>query len=240
MIRVAAVLIAALLFLGPDVAVPEPARAGEPPTPADLRPDIEWRRIPFGAQRKRQMAAYSLRHNGQRTYRLTDPKAIVEHYTDGTSFDAAWNHFAANGPHLGERPGVCAHFLIDTDGTISQLVNLGIRCRHAIGMNWTAIGIEHVGTSARKVMGNDAMMRSSRRLTVWLMARFRISWGDVIGHAEILESRFHRERYASWRCLTHADFDHDEMRKYRRRLKGLARDLGVPIGAGPRWVDSGC
>ena len=50
---------------------------------------------------------------------------IVEHYTDGTSFDSAWNHFAANGPHLGERPGVCAHFLIDTDGTISQLVNLG-------------------------------------------------------------------------------------------------------------------
>lgn len=240
MTRAAAIVVAALLFLGSDVALPEPAHAGEPPNPSDLRPDIEWRRIPFGPQRKRQTAAYSMRHYGERTYRLTHPRVIVEHYTGGTSFDPAWNHFAANGLHLGERPGVCAHFLIDTDGTIHQLVNLGIRCRHAIGMNWTAIGIEHVGTSARRVLGNDAMMRSSRRLTVWLMARFGISWGNVIGHAEILESRFHRERYASWRCRTHADLDHHEMRKYRRRLKGLARDLGVPVGAGPRWVDSGC
>lgn len=59
MIRVAAVLVAALLLLGSDVAAPERARAGEPPSPADMRPDIEWRRIPFGARRKRQTAAYS-------------------------------------------------------------------------------------------------------------------------------------------------------------------------------------
>ena len=240
MIRAAAVLVTALLLLSSDVAGPAPARAGEPPAPAEVRPDIESRRIPFGARRKRQTAAYSWRHYRERTYRLSRPNVIVEHYTGGTSFDSAWNHFAANGSHLGEQPGVCAHFLIGTDGAIHQLVNVAIRCRHAIGMNWTAIGIEHVGSSARQVLRNDAMMRSSRRLTVWLMARFGISWGDVIGHAEILESPFHRERYASWRCRTHADFDHEEMRKYRRRLKGLARDLGVPIGSRPRWVDSGC
>ena len=239
MIRATAVVVAALLLLAADVAVPTAAEAGEP-APAELRPEIEWRRIPFGAQRKRQTAAYSLRHYGERTYRLTRPRVVVEHYTGGNSLDAAWNHFAANGRHLGELPGVCAHFLIDTDGTIHQLVNLGIRCRHAIGMNWTAIGIEHVGSSARQVLRNDAMMRSSRRVTVWLMARFGISWGNVIGHAEILESPFHRERYASWRCRTHADFDRDAMRKYRRRLKALARELGVPVGARPRWVDSGC
>ena len=236
----AAIVVAAVLILGSDVAGPEPARAGETPPPAALRPEIERRRIPFGAERRRQTAEYSRRHYGERTNRLRAPKVVVEHYTGGSSFDAAWNHFAANGTHLDEKPGVCAHFLIGTDGVIHQLVNLGLRCRHAIGMNWTAIGIEHVGTSARQVLRNDAMMRSSRRLTVWLMARFEIAWGNVIGHAEILESRFHRERYESWRCLTHADFDRDAMRKYRRRLKGLARDLGVPVGAGPRWVDSGC
>jgi N-acetylmuramoyl-L-alanine amidase len=240
MTRTAAVLVAALLLFASDVPVPEPARGGEPPAPGDVRPEIAWRRIPFGAQRRRQTAAYSWRHYRQRTYRLTDPKVIVEHYTGGTTFDAAWNHFAANGLHLGERPGVCAHFLIDTDGVIYQLVARWIRCRHAIGMNWTAIGVEHVGSSAGQVLRNDRMMRSSLRLTVWLMARYGISWGNVIGHAEILESRFHRERYPSWRCRTHADFDHGEMRRYRRRLRGLARDLGVPIGAGPRWVDSGC
>jgi beta-N-acetylhexosaminidase len=232
--RVFALAIASLLLLAGAPA------ASAAPSPADVKPAIVWKKIPFGAKRKRQMAAYSERHYGERTWRLTDPQVVVEHYTDGTSFDSAWNTFAANGRHLGEYPGVCSHFLIDTDGTIYQLVNLGIRCRHAIGMNWTAIGIEHVGTNARDILQNGPMMHASLRLTVWLMARFGISWGNVIGHAEILESPYHHERYASWRCSTHADWNHREMRIFRRRLKRTARRLDVPVGHGPRWVDSGC
>jgi hypothetical protein len=84
------------------------------------------------------------------------------------------------------------------------------------------------------------MMRASLRLTVWLMSRYGISWGNVIGHAETLQSPFHHELYADWRCLTHADFNRSEMRIYRRRLTRVAERLGVPIGAGPNWVDSGC
>ena len=229
-------LVLALAVLVPEV----PASAGDPPDPGTIQPEIEWKKIPFGAKRKRQMAAYSKRHYGERTYELTRPKVVVEHYTAGTSFDSAWNHFAANGTHLGEKPGVCAHFLIDTDGTVYQLVNLAIRCRHAIGMNWTAIGIEHVGTNARGILDNRRMMRASLRLTAWLMHRFGINVGNVIGHAEILQSPYHRERYEDWRCSTHADWNHGEMRIYRRRLKRVAQRLGVPLGAGPRWVDSGC
>ena len=39
---------------------------------------------------------------------------------------ARFNTFAANAPdvELDERPGVCAHFVIDRDGTIHQLVSL--------------------------------------------------------------------------------------------------------------------
>jgi N-acetylmuramoyl-L-alanine amidase len=230
------VLVLALAVLLPDV----PSSAGDPPDPGAIKPEIEWKKIPFGAKRKRQMAAYSRRHYGERTFELTDPKVVVQHYTAGTSFDSAWNHFAANGTHLGEKPGVCAHFLIDTDGTVYQLVNLAIRCRHAIGMNWTAIGIEHVGTNARGILDNRRMMRASLHLTSWLMLRYGINVGNVIGHAEILQSRYHRERYESWRCSTHADWNHGEMRIYRRRLKRVAQRLGVPLGAGPDWVDSGC
>ncbi len=234
--RAVAVLVAALLITGsrgtrrrgsrPLRATSSPRSSGSGSRSAPSGSD-RWPRTPGGT-------------TAQRTYRLRHPHVIVEHYTSGTSFDSAWNHFAANGSHLGEKPGVCAHFLIDTDGVIYQLVYPGIRCRHAIGMNWTAFGIEHVGTSAGRVLRNDRMMRSSLRLTVWLMARYDISWGNVIGHAEILQSPFHRERYESWRCRTHADFDRDEMRRYRRRLKRTAMNLGVPIGAGPRWVESGC
>jgi N-acetylmuramoyl-L-alanine amidase len=231
-----AILVLALGMLLPDA----PVSAGDPPEPGSIKPEIEWEKIPFGAERRRQTAAYSRRHYGERTYELTDPRVVVQHYTSGTSFDSAWNHFAANGAHLGEKPGVCAHFLIDTDGTIAQLVNLGIRCRHAIGMNWTAIGIEHVGTNAREILDNARMMRASLRLTAWLMLRYGIDVGDVIGHAEILQSPYHHELYDAWRCSTHADWNRREMRIYRRRLKRAARDLDVPIGAGPTWVESGC
>ena len=235
-LAIATVLAAALL-------VPETAGAvagGGSPDPATIHPEIVWKKIPFGAQRKRQMAAYSRRHYGEREWRLLDPQVIVEHYTAGTSFDPAWNHFASNGTHLGEKPGVCAHFIIDTDGTIYQLVNLGIRCRHAIGMNWTAIGIEHVGTNARGILDNRRMMRASLRLTSWLMLKYGINVGNVIGHAEILRSPYHHERYKDWRCSTHADWNRAEMRIFRRRLKHVANRLGVPLGAGPQWVESGC
>jgi N-acetylmuramoyl-L-alanine amidase len=229
-------LLAASVLCTPESA----AIALEPPRPADVRPDIVAKKIPFGALRKRQTAAYSLRHYGRRTYVLAHPHVVVEHYTDGTSFDSAWNHFASNATHLGEKPGVCAHFVIDTDGTIYQLVNLRIRCRHAIGMNWTAIGIEHVGTSAAQILGDRDMMRASLRLTAWLMLKDGISFGNVIGHAEILQSPYHHERYQAWRCLTHADFNRSEMQTYRRRLKRVAGRLDVPVGAGPQWVDAGC
>jgi hypothetical protein len=83
-------------------------------------------------------------------------------------------------------------------------------------------------------------MRSSLRLTAWLMARYGISIGNVIGHAESLRSRYHRERYRSWRCLTHADWLHRDMKVYRRRLRRIAVREAVPVGSGPDWVRSRC
>jgi N-acetylmuramoyl-L-alanine amidase len=201
------------------------------------KPPIVWKPIPFGARRRSETAAYSKRHYGQHTWRLTDPKVIIEHYTDGTSFSSAWNTFAANSPHLGELPGTCAHFIIDRDGTIYQLVRLRVRCRHAVGMNYTAIGIEHVGTSDHMVLSDFAQMHSSLRLTLWLMQKFGINIGNVIGHRESLYSSYRHELYTSWRCLVHADFPHWAMRKYRRRLHELADHRGVAVGKGPVWVN---
>ena len=205
------------------------------------KPPTVWDPIPFGAKRKRQMAAYSERHYGRRTWHLTDPHVIVEHYTDATSYAGAWNTFASNAKHLGEYPGTCAHFVIDTDGTIYQLVRLGIRCRHVIGLNQTSIGIEHVGTSDQMVLGDAAQMHSSLRLTLWLMARFHINFGNVVGHNETLYSPYRLELYPSWRCLVHADFPHWAMKKYRTRLRDLAARRGVPVGKGPVWTNKyGC
>jgi N-acetylmuramoyl-L-alanine amidase len=222
------------------VAVVAFAPAARAATAPQLKPSIAWKKIPFGRKRERQMAAYSKRHYGTRTWRLIDPHVIVEHYTDGNSFDGAWHYFAANERHLGEMPGVCAHFIVDTDGTIYQLVNLRKRCRHAVGMNWTAIGIEMVGTSDGQILRRHPQIRAALRLTLWLMAKFGIEVRNVIGHSETLNSPYHHERYASWRCLTHSDWLHGDMIKLRRRLRRMARRHDVRIGPKPRWVESGC
>ena len=184
------------------------------------RPRIRQTPIPFGTARKRQMKAYARRHYGLNTHLLREPRVIVQHYTASNSFSSAFNTFASNArdPELRERPGVCTHFVIDRDGTIHQLVDVRFMCRHTIGLNHRAIGIEHVGTSEAAVMGNRRQLAASLRLTRWLMAERGIERRDVIGHAESLGSRFHLERVKALRKRTHSDFQPRTMRRYRDRL----------------------
>ena len=196
------------------------------------KPRIVLKQIPFGWKRRAETAAYALRHYGIRTWRLEQPRVIVQHYTGSNTFASAYATFAADTPdtELGELPGVCAHFVIDRDGTIYQLVRLDTMCRHTVGLNWTAFGIEHVGTSDRQVLGNRAQLSASLALTVWLMSRYRIELRNVIGHNESLTSPFHRERYRAWRCQTHGDWRRASMRIYRAALSRLARSHAVPVG----------
>ena len=184
------------------------------------RPPIVWRKIPFGATRRAQMRAYSRRHYGTSTAALRDPKVIVEHFTASGTFGSAFNTFAANAPdvELHERPGVCAHFVIDRDGTIYQLVSLRLMCRHTVGLNDRSIGIEHVGFGDAEILGRPAQLRASLRLTRWLQARYGIRRRDVIGHAESVSSPYHHERVARLRTQTHGDFARPAMRRYRGKL----------------------
>lgn len=232
-----ALALTAGLWAGTVAAAPS---AGARATTPTLKPDIVRKAIPYGPRRKDQMAAYSKRHYGKRAWKLEAPSVIVQHYTAGLSFTSAWNHFASNNRWNGESPGTCTHFIIDRDGTIYHLVPLGVRCRHVVGLNHVSVGIEHVGTSNRMVLRDRQQMRSSLRLTVWLIAKYGVNVGDVIGHAESLEHPLHFELYRSWRCLTHADFPHRAMREYRSRLRDVATARGVRVGAGPAWGPSGC
>src|SRR6476659_6412870 len=148
------------------------------------KPHIVWRPIPFSATRRAETAAYAKRHYGIDTWQLRRPRVIVEHYTAGTTFASAYATFAADVPdsELHELPGTCAHFVIDTDGTIYQLVPTTIMCRHTVGLNYTAIGIEHVGTSDGEILSNPKQLAASLKLTLWLMATQHIQLRNVIGH----------------------------------------------------------
>jgi beta-N-acetylhexosaminidase len=191
------------------------------------KPHIVWKPIPFGPQRKAETAAYAEKHYGIHSWRL-HPRVIVEHYTGSNSFSAAWNTFAVDtpDPELGELPGTCAHFVVDRDGTIYQLVPLTVMCRHTVGLNYAAIGIEHVGTSDAEILRDRAQLRSSLELTAWLVGRFHIRIRNVIGHSESLSSPYHRELYTPWAHQTHADWKHLDMDVFRSKLRALLRADG--------------
>jgi N-acetylmuramoyl-L-alanine amidase len=169
------------------------------------------------------MAAYSLRHYGERTYLLSHPKVIVEHYTETTTAEAAFNTFAPDVPdsEFGELPNTCAHFLVEPGGRIDQLVPLRLRCRHTVGLNWTAIGIEHVGLSDQQILHRPAQIAASLALTRWLRCRYGIALRNVIGHNESLSSPYHRELVPAFAHQTHSDWNHADMQRYRALLARL-------------------
>lgn len=195
------------------------AIAGASASPPE-RPPIHWDPIPYDAQRKRDMRAYSRRHYGLNRAGLRKPKVIVQHVAVTSSYRAVRNTFIPNrpDPELKEKPGVCAHFVVDGRGKIHQLVPLRLMCRHTVGLNHTAIGIEHTGFKDEDILNNAKQLGASLRLTRWLKARGKIATKNVIGHNESLSSPYHRERVARLRKQTHGDFRRSSMKIYRRKL----------------------
>ena len=193
------------------------------PASAPPPPPIVRHYIPYPARRKQEMRAYARRHYGIDTWRLSDPRVIVEHVSVAGSTGAVFGTFAPDvaDPELHELPNVCSHFVVGSDGTIVQMVPVSIMCRHTVGLNYTAIGIEHVGFRDSDVLDNPRELRASLRLTRWLRCRFGISVRNVIGHNESLTSPYHRENVAALRRQTHGDWVRASMQRYRARLSRM-------------------
>jgi beta-N-acetylhexosaminidase len=183
-------------------------------------PAIHQWRIPFPQQRKNEMRAYARRHYGINSYTLTKPKVIVEHVAVASTAAATRNTFVPDrrDPELHELPGTCAHFVVDRNGAIYQLVSLKLMCRHTVGLNYTSIGIEHVGSSDGDVMNNSRQLTASLRLTRWLRCRYGIGTNNVIGHSESLSSPYHKENVERLRTQTHGDMTRASMQRYRKLL----------------------
>jgi N-acetylmuramoyl-L-alanine amidase len=213
-----AALICLLAATGGGPASASPARRAEPPRPRI----VQWP-IPYGHKRKREMAEYSKRHYGHYQWRLRHPHVIVEHMAEASTAEAVRNTFAPDvpDPELHELPNVCSHFVISHAGKIFQLVKTTIRCRHTVGLNWTAIGIEHAGFADSDVLDDRPQLRASLRLTQYLRCRYGIGVKNVIGHNESLSSPYHFELVPSLRDQTHGDWKHSSMRVYRRDLRRL-------------------
>ena len=206
----------------PTTAMPPPPPTIQPQGPP--KPRITEDRIPYGPTRLRQMAGYAYRHYGIRSHRL-HPKLIVLHFTasGAGSYPGVHAEFASDAPNMGELPGVCAHFVVDQDGTNYQQASLKVMCRHAIGVNDRAIGIEMIqaqGSSShwadQQILHRRPQIRSVLRLVRWLMFRYDIPKSRVIGHAMVNDSPFFHDR-EGWRN-DHTDWQRADVLELRRRL----------------------
>jgi N-acetylmuramoyl-L-alanine amidase len=219
-------LIAALIAIATVGAVAG-AGAGADPAPqagaAAAKPEIHKMLIPYPKHRKREMAAYSKHHYGQYKWRLNNPKLIVEHYAEAGSISAIFNTFAPDRPDVEfhQLPGVCSHFAVSASGAIYKFVPVSIRCRHTVGLNHVAIGIEHVGFSDQDILGRPAQLNASLQLTQWLRCRFGLPVEQVIGHNESLSSPFYKELDPRFKGQTHGDWNHADMETYRGDLTKL-------------------
>lgn len=104
---------------------------------------------------------------------------IVLHITAGPSAQSAINTFKASvAPHR-----VSAHFCIERDGTVYQLVDTGRTAWHASQVNSRSIGIEHAAIPG-KLPVTDAQYAASAALVAWLCGELRIPCDSdhVMGH----------------------------------------------------------
>ena len=191
-------------------------RAPQPP----ITPDP----ISFGNDRKRQMARYSKRHYGKREWRLSDPRVIVLHFTATDSYSSVWNTFDANTPSLGESPGTCAHYVIEQDGTIDQLVSAA----DPLPPHDRAqphVGRDRDGPVDRAAARTGPISRSSTGASrsappcgssAGCRAATHIPTSEVIGHAMANDDRYFKD-LEGW-VNDHTDWLKRDVKEFRRRL----------------------
>jgi N-acetylmuramoyl-L-alanine amidase len=218
----------ALVVAGAVACVGAVSGAGASTSPpatasAATKPAINKMLIPYPQKRKREMAAYSKRHYGRSKWRLRDPKLIVEHSAAAGSISAIYNTFAPDRPDVEfhQLPGVCAHVAVSASGAIYKFVPITTRCRHVVGLNHVAVGIEHVGFSDQDILNRPAQLNASLQLTQWLRCRLGLPIDQVIGHNESLSSPFYKELDPRFRGQTHSDWNRADMNVYRGDLAKL-------------------
>lgn len=132
--------------------------------------EVVYRPIEVTSHRIELIREYSSIHYGEVIETIV-PMAVVVHWTASNSCEGTFEYFYPE-ETLDEEMRSCgklnvaSHYLVDRDGTIYQLTADNLLNRHAIGLNWCAIGIENVGgvndkedLTDEQVAANEAIIR---------------------------------------------------------------------------------
>lgn len=94
---------------------------------------------------------------------------IVLHITEGSTAASAIATFRASiRPHR-----VSAHFVVDRDGTVFQLIDLNDTAWHASSVNSRSVGIEHAA-NAEGLHATEEQYAASSKLVAWLCGLLKI------------------------------------------------------------------
>ncbi|MBA2656738.1 MAG: N-acetylmuramoyl-L-alanine amidase [Tatlockia sp.] len=149
----------------------------------------------FDEERIALTQQYQLNHYGINSRSIEiEPKIIVLHWTAIATFEATFrvfnsSAFPENSPRINELPGnlnVSAHFVVEKNGRISQLMPDNWMARHVIGLNHYAIGIENIGGIDNEDDLTEAQVQANAFLVCYLKKKYsEIKY--VIGHNEYLQ-----------------------------------------------------
>jgi beta-N-acetylhexosaminidase len=123
-----------------------------------------------------------------------EPKSIVLHWTSIMNFDLCHERLNAEKIVAGRKQienagllNVSAHFLVNRDGTIYQLMSENLMARHTIGLNYSAIGIENIGGKDNKEEDlTPQQVEANSRLVRYLKQKYpNIEY--LLGHHEYLK-----------------------------------------------------
>lgn len=133
------------------------------------------------------MKEYNKKHYGKKNVLLTNPQIIVVHTSACKTLEILVATLKPD--RLGGRKDITkggnvnvgVHFLIDKDGKIYSSIPLSFTGRHAIGLNYTAIGIENVGLSEKDY--TEAQIDANKKLITMLTNKYK-TIKYIIGHYE--------------------------------------------------------
>ena len=114
-------------------------------------------------------------HSPNRTPRKSAKiELVVLHCTEG-SLESTISEFLNPGGRK-----VSAHYIIDRNGDIYQMVDDKEQSHHCHGANLNSVGIEHVGNVEDAL--SNAQTQSSTALIRWLLQEYSLTKNDVYGH----------------------------------------------------------
>ena len=139
---------------------------------SSYQPAVVDRPVPFGPDRKALTREYLREHYAlEAEDEEISPRMVVLHWTAIPTLEESYEAFrperlpnARGDIQGGGALNVSAHYLIDRDGTIYQLLPDTVMARHTIGLNHCAIGIENVGGTA-----DTPLTREQLKANEWLV-----------------------------------------------------------------------